>query len=331
MKINKQDKKFYPTPSAGPNGTSGEFLSMHQASKMTGYHQDYLGQMARSGKLGAQKVGRNWYTSKLAIDRMLGRAPQEEVAAPLVQESNHVIEQPVVEQAAQIVLEKITETIPVHTEVVKAEIVNVIKEEKVVLENSEIRVITEERKNNAPVPVMVRRAPSVVKVKRLEISIDAGPNLHESLSVPEQEKNVAINIIGNENKNYYLRWQRIIGPEQKQKMEIARIKGDLAVLTKRFEQSKLQDNKARLQEPKANRNIFKWYLTASTAAVCLAIIGTAYLVTGYFASSVESMSAIDLQEKRVAGEATNIFAPEEPSEEMPQVEQEKVEVLPVKK
>lgn len=60
------------------------FLSLHQAAKMTGYHQDYLGQMARSGKLEAIKVGRNWQTTKKAIDKMLGREPAPTEIKPVV-------------------------------------------------------------------------------------------------------------------------------------------------------------------------------------------------------------------------------------------------------
>ena len=45
------------------------FLSLAQASVLTGYHQDYLGFLARAGKLEAHKIGRNWVTTKAAIEK----------------------------------------------------------------------------------------------------------------------------------------------------------------------------------------------------------------------------------------------------------------------
>lgn len=45
-------------------------ISLAYAAKLTGYHQDYLGQLCRAGKLPASKVGRNWFTSKEAIEKL---------------------------------------------------------------------------------------------------------------------------------------------------------------------------------------------------------------------------------------------------------------------
>ncbi len=47
------------------------FISLAQASEQTGYHQDYLGFLARTGKLRAQKIGRNWVTTQSAITELL--------------------------------------------------------------------------------------------------------------------------------------------------------------------------------------------------------------------------------------------------------------------
>src|SRR5437016_272406 len=58
---------------------SSGFLSMADASKITGYHQDYLGQMARSGKLEATKIGRKWVVSKEALEKLLGETSGQEV------------------------------------------------------------------------------------------------------------------------------------------------------------------------------------------------------------------------------------------------------------
>ena len=45
---------------------------MAEAAKLTGYNQDYLGQLARSGKLKAKKIGRNWITTLEAINKING-------------------------------------------------------------------------------------------------------------------------------------------------------------------------------------------------------------------------------------------------------------------
>src|SRR5579872_3496870 len=47
------------------------FLSLSEASGLTGYNPDYLGFLARTGKLQAQKIGRNWVTTKKAVDELL--------------------------------------------------------------------------------------------------------------------------------------------------------------------------------------------------------------------------------------------------------------------
>lgn len=43
-------------------------ISLAEAARITGYHQDYLGQLCRGGKLKATKYGRNWFTTTEAIE-----------------------------------------------------------------------------------------------------------------------------------------------------------------------------------------------------------------------------------------------------------------------
>ena len=38
-----------------------DYISANRASKITGYNQDYIGQLARSGKILARQVGNRWY------------------------------------------------------------------------------------------------------------------------------------------------------------------------------------------------------------------------------------------------------------------------------
>ena len=64
------------------------FISLAQASEQTGYHQDYLGFLARTGKLRAQKIGRNWVTTQSAINELLANGNTELEAAPTKIERN---------------------------------------------------------------------------------------------------------------------------------------------------------------------------------------------------------------------------------------------------
>ncbi len=44
---------------------------MSQAAALSGYHQDYLGQLCRLGKIKASKIGRNWYTTQSELQSLL--------------------------------------------------------------------------------------------------------------------------------------------------------------------------------------------------------------------------------------------------------------------
>ncbi len=50
------------------------FISLAEASQKTGYHQDYLGFLCRTGKLQGFKIGRNWVITKPALEAFLQTA-----------------------------------------------------------------------------------------------------------------------------------------------------------------------------------------------------------------------------------------------------------------
>ncbi|MFA5991743.1 MAG: helix-turn-helix domain-containing protein, partial [Candidatus Doudnabacteria bacterium] len=52
-------------------GINEDFLSLSEAGKITGYHQDYLGFLCRTGKLKGFKIGRNWVTTNSALEEFL--------------------------------------------------------------------------------------------------------------------------------------------------------------------------------------------------------------------------------------------------------------------
>lgn len=44
-----------------------DYISANRAAKITGYNQDYVGQLARSGKILSRQVGNRWYVDRVGI------------------------------------------------------------------------------------------------------------------------------------------------------------------------------------------------------------------------------------------------------------------------
>jgi hypothetical protein len=82
-------------------------ISLSRAAQLTGYHQDYLGQLCRLGKLPAQKVGRNWFTSEDALNNLPNQGEIEmldpEMSEPEVMEiPTTMATQPNIEQTVLV-------------------------------------------------------------------------------------------------------------------------------------------------------------------------------------------------------------------------------------
>lgn len=61
-----------------------KYISSKRASELTGYAKDYVGQLARAGKIPGTRVGRAWYVDEGALRALAGPAdaPQRTVATP---------------------------------------------------------------------------------------------------------------------------------------------------------------------------------------------------------------------------------------------------------
>lgn len=59
-----------------------KYISSKRAAEVTGYAKDYVGQLARGGKVPATRVGRAWYVELNAIKRHAGVEATEAVPAP---------------------------------------------------------------------------------------------------------------------------------------------------------------------------------------------------------------------------------------------------------
>ncbi|MBM3261552.1 hypothetical protein FJY93_03980 [Candidatus Kaiserbacteria bacterium] len=59
-----------------------EYISANRASKITGYNQDYVGQLARAGKVLSKQVGSRWYVDK---DNLLNHKKEKDSLLAAVQ------------------------------------------------------------------------------------------------------------------------------------------------------------------------------------------------------------------------------------------------------
>ena len=74
-----------------------DYVSAQRAAKITGYHQDYVGQLARSGKILSRQVGNRWYVDREGIvehkkhnDALLAAVPADSVGLQKVQPAQPV-------------------------------------------------------------------------------------------------------------------------------------------------------------------------------------------------------------------------------------------------
>jgi len=44
-----------------------KFISAKEASSLTGYSQDYVGQLARGNKIDSRRIGRVWYVGEESV------------------------------------------------------------------------------------------------------------------------------------------------------------------------------------------------------------------------------------------------------------------------
>lgn len=79
-----------------------KYISSKRASEITGYAKDYVGQLARGGKVPAQRVGRSWYVDESAIREHVGlentavstleeKSPSKEKVIPIHSSDPHFL------------------------------------------------------------------------------------------------------------------------------------------------------------------------------------------------------------------------------------------------
>ena len=88
------------TPSTEPPTAMDEWIPLREAAEGTPYSQEYLSLLARKGRLEAIKRGRNWYTTRAAIDYYERRAKNPTPAKFWVVTAGHVSQSLVCEKTS---------------------------------------------------------------------------------------------------------------------------------------------------------------------------------------------------------------------------------------
>ncbi len=63
-------------------GKLGDWLTTNEATRLTGYNAEHIRRLVRSGKVKAQKWGRDWMIDRVSLFEYLkseGRGPQEKL------------------------------------------------------------------------------------------------------------------------------------------------------------------------------------------------------------------------------------------------------------
>lgn len=146
------------------------YLSTKRAAEITGYTTDYVGQLARGGKIDAQLVGRNWYISEESIKKhKFGEAvvsikEEDEAPAPQLEVLVSATEESLEEDGAEEVLiqrsepEAVEETKENVLEEMQGAWQDWYKAQRSVPEEDEAVFLTEDEKEEGSVEIPITRA-----------------------------------------------------------------------------------------------------------------------------------------------------------------------------
>jgi len=76
-----------------------EYISASRASKITGYNQDYVGQLARGGKIVSRQIGNRWYVEKNAL--LAHKQEKDALLAAVQVQSVGIANKPILESRPQ--------------------------------------------------------------------------------------------------------------------------------------------------------------------------------------------------------------------------------------
>ncbi len=164
-------QKFSPDAEALVYFDGREYISASRASKLTGYHKDYVGQLARSGKVISRQVGNRWYVDRGGI--LLHKEEKDALLASVQVESVGINTQ---EHPAHISETKL-EYGPILTySNDKADLLPLIQEGEEILHDS-----TSSGSNNVPIRVLQSAYRGGSKVEYIHKNKSSGKNTNINL------------------------------------------------------------------------------------------------------------------------------------------------------
>jgi hypothetical protein len=93
--VSREDQEDRSEPDVLVSFDGKDYISANRASKITGYNQDYVGQLARSGKILARQVGNRWYVDR---DGLLSHKSEKDALLAAVQVAavgiKHLVDEP---------------------------------------------------------------------------------------------------------------------------------------------------------------------------------------------------------------------------------------------
>lgn len=98
-----QPPKYEPQaadPESLINFDGKDYVSAARGSKVTGYNQDYIGQLARSGKIMSRQVGNRWYIER---EGLLAHKEEKDALLGAVQTESVGIKQPAIMQNEPVI------------------------------------------------------------------------------------------------------------------------------------------------------------------------------------------------------------------------------------
>ena len=175
------------------------YLATKRAAEITGYTTDYVGQLARQGKIDAQLVGRNWYISEESITKhkfgeakVLLKKDEEERNSPVLEvlvstagETLEKEEKIVESQEEEVSIQKEVDE-PVALDEMQGAWQEWYKAQKSVPAEEEEIFLSEEEREEV-VPIIVEQEVPIIKKSEVEEVAPAEEVAEEKIEAPAEE------------------------------------------------------------------------------------------------------------------------------------------------
>lgn len=151
-----------------------DYISASRAGKITGYHQDYVAQLARSGKVESRQVGNRWFVNRAAIE---GHRREKDALLGAVQVESVGIRKP---ESTEVQSESDISTFYTYSSEF-ADTLPQIKEQRSGFKKKEERKVAQSDNNRHPIPIKVTQNGSKYRNKELSTEEIEGRSLGISM------------------------------------------------------------------------------------------------------------------------------------------------------